>query len=227
MRVRDNGIGISCELVPHIFDLFVQADKSTTRAQGGLGIGLTLARQLVEMHGGTIVASSEGPGQGSEFVVRLPLPAERDPGVPGTPRNELPTVPSVRARRVLVVDDDPDAGDSLAFVLRLEGHQVRVARGGPAAIEMADSYPPELVFLDLGMPGMDGYELARRLRKLPRLANTMLVALTGWGREEDRLRTREAGFDHHLTKPAEPEALQKLLALVGKRSEDANGQRGG
>jgi signal transduction histidine kinase/ActR/RegA family two-component response regulator len=227
VRVRDNGIGIDPELVPHIFDLFVQANKTTARAQGGLGIGLTLSRQLVEMHGGTIVASSEGQGQGSEFVVQLPLLAERDADVPGTPKNEWPPVPGGRALRVLVVDDDRDAGDSLAFLLRLQGHQVRVAREGPAALEMAGSDPPELVFLDLGMPGMDGYEVARRLRRLPKLANTMLVALTGWGREEDRLRTREAGFDHHLTKPAEPETLQKLLALAGKRSEHAHGQRGG
>jgi signal transduction histidine kinase/CheY-like chemotaxis protein len=228
VRVRDNGIGLEPELIPHIFDLFVQADRSTARTYGGLGIGLALSRQLVEMHGGTIVASSEGPGRGSEFIVRLPLLAEKDAGMFSSTKNGLPAVPSSEcARRILVVDDDRDAGDSLALLLRLQGHQVRLAREGPAALEMAGSDPPDLIFLDLGMPGMDGYEVARRVRKLPRLANTMLVALTGWGREEDRLRTREAGFNDHLTKPADPEMLQKLLALIPKRSEHLHGQQEG
>ncbi len=210
LRVRDTGIGIAPELLPKVFDLFVQADHATTKAQGGLGIGLTLVKSLVEMHRGTVEAHSAGPGRGSEFVVRLPLAAvaPEAPAADGEARGG----PAAQRRRVLVVDDNADAAESLALLLGLAGHEARVAHNGPDALRLAESDPPELVFLDLGMPGMDGFQVARRLRQLPGRDGLLLVALTGWGTQEDRRRTAEAGFDRHLVKPVEPQALEELLA---------------
>jgi CheY-like chemotaxis protein len=213
LRVRDTGIGISADVLPRIFDLFVQAERRLDRAQGGLGIGLTLVRRLVEMHGGSVTAHSDGPGKGSEFVVRLPAPAEgrkrellrQQPGDPP------PALPSA-ARRILVVDDNVDAAESLAVLLRLEGHEVRVAADGPSAVAAAQAGPPQMVVLDLGLPGMDGYEVARQLRALPETKDALLVALTGWAQEEDRRRCQEAGFDGHLAKPVEWDALRQFLA---------------
>jgi CheY-like chemotaxis protein len=212
LRVRDTGIGISADMLSIIFDLFVQAERRLNRSQGGLGIGLTLVRRLVEMHGGTVTAHSEGPGKGSEFVVRLPvLPANRQ-GNPPRPADEKPApVPSTR-RRILVVDDNVDAVESLALLLRLDGHQVRSACDGQSALEAAQAEPPEVAILDLGMPGMDGYELARRLRALPGTKDALLVALTGWAQAEDRRRCSEAGFDGHLPKPVDWDALRQFLA---------------
>jgi PAS domain S-box-containing protein len=211
LRVKDTGIGIEREMLPRVFDLFVQADRSLARSQGGMGVGLALVRKLVEMHDGSVKASSEGPGRGSEFVVRLPASARARHGDEkgGGEGESLPTPAS--ARRILVVDDNQDAAASLALELRLQGHDVRVAHDGPSALEVALSCRPEVVFLDLGMPGMDGYELCRRMRQHPALAQVLLVALTGLGQEEDRRRSREAGFDSHLVKPAEPSSLQRLL----------------
>jgi two-component system CheB/CheR fusion protein len=213
--VCDSGVGIAPELLPHIFDLFVQAENHRDRSQGGLGIGLSLVRRLVEMHGGTIHAHSAGPHKGSQFVVRLPaLPASRggqgqESSEPGTAR-ATPRKPP--RRRVLVVDDNLDAANSLARLLkRLYGQDVRVAHDGPAALEAADPFHPEIVLLDIGMPGMDGYEVARRLRQKPEHAGLKIVALTGWGQETDRLRSKAAGFDHHLIKPVEPADLCRLL----------------
>jgi CheY-like chemotaxis protein len=163
------------------------------------------------MHGGTVEARSAGLGKGCEFVVRLPLtvqPGQQPPDESGERPQESP--PS--GHRLLVVDDNEDAAHSLAMLLRLQGHEVRVAHDGPSALEVATSYRPDLVFLDIGMPGMDGYEVARRLRKTPGLEKTVLAALTGWGQQEDRRRTAEAGFNHHLVKPPEPQALERLLA---------------
>jgi CheY-like chemotaxis protein len=211
VRVRDNGIGIAPEMLPRVFDLFVQCD-STGRSQGGLGIGLTLVKSLVEGHGGRVSASSPGPGKGSEFVIRLPcLPSVA--GLEGhetTPRQ--PPLPTPARRRILVVDDNVDAAESLVTLLRMDGHEVRVAYNGPAALETARSDPPEITFLDIGMPGMDGNEVARRFRQDGALAKVTLVALTGWGKEEDRECTHAAGFDHHLVKPVDPGVLRKLLA---------------
>jgi two-component system CheB/CheR fusion protein len=210
IRVRDTGIGISAALLPRVFDLFEQADRSLGRSQGGLGIGLTLVKRLVELHGGRVEAHSAGTGRGSEFVVRLPLPVQAANAPPASA-----VVNGARAaprRRVLVVDDNRDAAESLAALLRIQGHDVRVAGDGPKALASAEEDPPEVVFLDLGMPGMDGYEVARRMREGPTLRQAILVALTGWGQDEDRRRTRAAGFDHHLVKPADPEALEGLLA---------------
>jgi PAS domain S-box-containing protein len=217
VRVRDTGVGIPADLLPQVFDAFVQADRSLDRSQGGLGIGLTLVRRLVELHGGRAEAHSAGPGQGSEFVVRLP--ARKDEGGRRKDESEgrsdssfLLPPSSLPRRRVLVVDDNVDAADSLALLLRLAGHDVRVAHDGPSALEAARAERPDAVFLDLGMPGMDGYEVARRLRQESGLDGVRLVALTGWGQDEDRRRTQEAGFDQHLVKPAGLAAVQAVLA---------------
>lgn len=214
VRIRDNGIGIAPDMLPHIFELFVQADHSSSRAQGGLGIGLTIVKNLVELHGGSVSAQSEGLGKGSEFEIRLPLaPAIRHeaPGFQAPPR---PETASATGHRLLVVDDNKDAALSLAMLLRLGGHEVQIAHDGISALELARSYGPQLVFLDIGMPGMDGYEVARRMRQQPGLENVVLAALTGWGQEQDRRRTAEAGFDHHLVKPIEPMALENLVAQL-------------
>jgi CheY-like chemotaxis protein len=220
LRVRDTGIGIAPELLPTIFDLFVQAERRLDRSQGGVGIGLTLVKRLAELHGGSVAAHSPGLGQGSEFVVRLPATADRGgEGERASGRREGNAWPR---RRVLVVDDNQAAADSFALLLRLAGQDVRVAYDGPQALAQAGGFRPALVFLDIGMPGMDGYEVARRLRGERELRGVVLVALTGWGQEEDRRRSAEAGFDHHLVKPVEPKALDGLLA----GSEAPNGSGG-
>jgi CheY-like chemotaxis protein/two-component sensor histidine kinase len=214
LRVRDEGAGIAPDLVPHIFDLFVQADRSLERSQGGLGIGLTVVRKLVELHGGRVTASSEGPGKGSEFVVCLPV-------LQGAPEHAKPHPPArlsleTTSRRVLVVDDNTDAAESVAMLLRLWGHAVRVAHTGPEALRAAEEYQPDVVVLDIGLPGMDGYEVARRLRERPHFQKTVLAALTGYGQADDRRRSEDAGFDHHLTKPVAPDALQTIIAQAAR-----------
>jgi PAS domain S-box-containing protein len=215
VRVRDTGVGIALDMLPVIFDMFVQADRRTKNSQGGMGIGLTLVRRLVELHGGSVEAHSAGLGQGSEFVVRLPLTHRTgDANGREEPAGQSPAGEAA-PRRVLVVDDNVDAADSLALLLRMEGHAVTVAHDGLTALTQAAADPPELALLDIGMPKMDGYELARRFRADPALRDVVLVALTGWGQDEDRRRTREAGFDHHLVKPVEPEALHGLLRRPG------------
>jgi CheY-like chemotaxis protein len=211
LQVRDTGIGIAPDMLPRIFDLFVQADRRLDRSQGGVGIGLTLVRKLVELHGGSVEAYSAGPGRGSAFVVRLsasaPEPQSRQTEAEG---GRLPASALVR-HRVLVVDDNVDAADSLAMLLRLAEQEVRVAYDGPTALLIAQAFRPQVVLLDLGMPGMDGYDVAHRLRENPEVKPELLVAMTGWGQEEDRRRSRQAGFDHHLVKPVEPEELEQLL----------------
>jgi signal transduction histidine kinase/ActR/RegA family two-component response regulator len=211
VRVRDTGIGIAPEMRSRIFSLFVQAGRAHDRAQGGMGIGLTLVRSLVEMHGGSVAVYSDGPGKGSEFVVKLPILKSSEAEDQSQPIESSPTGRQ-SPRRILVVDDNADVAESLALLLRLEGHDVRVAYDGLSALEQAVAQPPDLAFLDIGMPKMDGCELARRFRASPVLQNVLLVALTGWGQEEDRRRTKQAGFDHHLVKPVEPDALRALLA---------------
>jgi CheY-like chemotaxis protein len=192
-----------------VFDLFTQADRSLERRQGGLGLGLTLVRRLVEMHGGTAHVSSDGPGLGSEFTIRLP---GVDAGV------ESPASPAAAGDGatatwdILVVDDQPDSTASLAMFLRLRGHEVRTAHDGPSALEEVLRRPPDVVFLDLGLPGMSGYDVARQLRAQPKTRDLRLVALTGYGTEADRVKTRAAGFDVHLAKPVDPQALDALLA---------------
>jgi signal transduction histidine kinase/CheY-like chemotaxis protein len=218
LRVRDDGIGIAPAMLPRIFELFVQVDHASTKAQGGLGIGLTLVKNLVEMHNGTVEARSEGLGKGCEFVVKLPVAAKAfddDQGPEAGRRADQPPSPSGYC--LLVVDDNRDAADSLAMLLRLHGHEVRVAYSGMAALEMTKTYAPDVVFLDIGMPGMDGYEVARRLRGQPGSGKVVLAALTGWGQKEDRRRTAEAGFDHHLVKPPDPKAVESVLAGLKQR----------
>jgi CheY-like chemotaxis protein len=195
-----------------VFDLFTQVDPTLDRSQGGLGVGLTLVRSLVEMHGGTARASSPGPGQGSEFVVRLPALSQDTPPEVGRPTASNPAPTQSWSRRLLIVDDNVDAADSLATLLGLSGHQVRTAYGGPAALEAVESYQPEVVLLDIGLPGLDGYEVARQLRRMPNGSAVTLVALTGYGQEDDRRKTHNAGFDHHLVKPVDPDELVRLLA---------------
>jgi PAS domain S-box-containing protein len=212
LRVQDTGVGISADLLPRVFDLFVQADRRMDRSQGGVGIGLTLVKRLVELHGGGVSAFSAGAGQGSEFIVRLPaLPAQEAPpkAMPDTRPSASSDLPT---RRILVVDDHADAAESLAMLLRLAGQDVCVAHDGPAALEAALAFHPDMIFLDIGMPGMDGYEVARQLRQRPDLKEAVLVAVTGYGQNEDRVRSQRAGFDRHLVKPVEPEMLHALLA---------------
>ena len=208
--VRDEGVGIDAELLPHVFDLFIQADRSLERRQGGLGIGLTLVRRLVEMHGGRVEVASGGAGRGSEFTIRLPRLAVAP--APAAARAAAREAPSGPARRVLVVDDQPDSTDSLALLLRLHGHEVSTAADGPGAVDEFLRSKPEVVFLDLGLPGMSGYDVARRLRAMPEGRDVRLVAVTGYGTEADRERTRAAGFDLHLAKPVDPHAVEALLA---------------
>jgi len=214
IRVRDNGIGIARPLLSRIFDPFTQAERSLDRSEGGLGIGLTLAQRVIELHGGKIEAHSEGAGQGSEFVIRLPVPTSQ-PAHEGTPP---PTAqkPST-AWRILVVDDNVDAADSLAMLFTIAGHDARVAYSSEVALELATEYRPDFVLLDIGLPGMDGYEVARRLRQRSELENLRLIALTGYGQDTDRARSVEAGFDHHVVKPVEFESLSSLLASLAAR----------
>jgi PAS domain S-box-containing protein len=209
--VEDTGAGIHPELLPHVFDLFIQADRSLERRQGGLGLGLTLVRRLVEMHGGRVEAASPGPGLGSAFTIRLPrLGVEAAaPAAAAEPAADRPAGP---ARRILVVDDQQDSTDSLALFLRLRGHEVRTAHDGPSALEEIERYRPDVVFLDLGLPGMSGYDVARRVRMMNGPGPMRLVALTGYGTDGDRQKTRDAGFDVHLAKPVDPRALDALLA---------------
>ncbi len=206
VRVKDNGIGIPAAQLSQIFDLFAQLDLGTERAQGGLGIGLALVRRLVDLHGGTITAFSNGPGTGSEFVVRLPRQLEpaADPG------KEKPPTPASPSRHILIVEDNSDGRESLAILLRLLGHRVEEAENGQRGLELALAARPEAILLDIGLPDRNGYEVGRELRQGLGPA-VLLVALTGHGQPEDRLRAAEAGFNAHLVKPVEPDALQHLL----------------
>jgi PAS domain S-box-containing protein len=211
LRVRDTGVGLPPEKLEEIFELFTQVDRSSDRSQGGLGIGLTLVRRLVEMHGGRVEARSEGLGRGSEFLVRIPLLAE--PSAAAHPEEKPAAEPAGGpALRVLVVDDNVDAANTLAMLLEINGHRVYTAHDGPAAIESSRAHKPDVMLLDIGLPGMDGYEVARRLRALPELSGAVLVALTGYGQDEDRRRSAAAGFDHHLVKPVDPQTLIDVLS---------------
>ncbi|HEX5720584.1 MAG TPA: ATP-binding protein [Thermoanaerobaculia bacterium] len=211
LRVRDDGQGIEPELLPRIFDLFVQEDRSLARSHGGLGIGLTLVRSLVERHGGTVEAHSAGPGRGSELVVRLPLCTDRA-AEPAEPCREQLREPERGPARILLVEDNVDAADALAELLRLWGHEVEVAHDGAAAVQSAGALRPGVVLLDIGLPGMDGYQVAGALRGLPGLQGTLIVALTGYGQESDRQRSARAGFDYHLVKPVDLEELRRLVS---------------
>ncbi len=210
IRVKDNGIGIPAEMLPVIFEMFTQIGSSLDRAQGGLGIGLTLVKRLVEMHGGTVVARSAGSGKGSEFTVRLPLAADiLAPEKPGQ-QSRCDTLEGHYL--VLVVDDNRDAAHSLSMLLELKGHKVKAAFDGLEAMRALETFRPDLIVLDIGLPGMSGYEVARQIREKRELRGVVLAALTGWGQEEDRRQTREAGFDYHLVKPADPAEIEKILS---------------
>ena len=211
VRVRDTGIGMDAGLLPKVFDLFVQGDTSLDRAQSGLGIGLALVRQVVQMHGGRVLAHSDGPGRGSEFTVVLPA-LSAAPADVAAPAVEVPSVSGVID--VLVVDDQPDLADAVALLIDALGHRGRAAYGGAEGVAAALDQRPDLMLVDIGMPGMTGYDVAREVRRDPALADVRLVALTGYGREEDRARVLDAGFDLHLTKPVADDKLRDVLAWV-------------
>jgi signal transduction histidine kinase len=217
LAFRDNGIGIPADRIESVFEMFSQVDTALTRSRGGLGIGLALSRQLIEMHGGTLVASSAGPGQGSEFTVRLPLVNSAadtvDPGETGlTPI----AVQGSAGVKVLIADDNQDAAATLAMLLQMLGHDVRHVHDGEAAVISAQELMPEIALIDLGMPKLNGYEVCRRIRLLPRGNEVMVVAVTGWGQPDDRRRSAEAGFDRHLVKPVDPSALTQLIGEVAQ-----------
>jgi CheY-like chemotaxis protein len=212
VRVSDNGIGIPGELLPKVFEMFMQVDKSLERAQGGLGIGLSIVKRLVEMHEGTVEAHSKGAGHGSVFIVRLPTvetPADAEP--PAVAEGNAAPAPST-GHRILVVDDNADAAASLALLLRLMGHETRTANNGIEAIEVADQFQPDVALLDIGMPNLNGYETARRMRQKAWGREMLLVAVTGWGQEADRRRSSDAGFNSHLVKPVDVAEIERLLA---------------
>ena len=215
MAVQDNGTGIAAHALPRMFEMFSREDRARGRVQGGLGIGLALARRLAEMHGGSLDAHSEGPGKGSEFVLRLPIAQSPKPAA--TPGSRDTTAPV--GHRILVVDDNRDAAESLGMLLELIGAEVRIANDGRTALDLVESYGPTVLLLDIGMPDMDGYEVARTIRASRPARPPVIVALTGWGQEEDRRRTRAAGFDHHLVKPVDLDALRGLLASLAPTSQ--------
>jgi PAS domain S-box-containing protein len=219
IRVRDTGIGISPEALPRIFDLFTQGNRSLDRAQGGLGIGLTLVRRIVTLHGGSVEATSPGNGGGSEFVIRLPaLPAHSvESNVVPIELHRAPRAP-VRAARVLMVEDNQDAAESLAILLELLGHHVRIVPDGPAALDAARANMPDVMLIDIGLPQMSGYEVAQRIRQIPTLETLVLVAITGYGRPEDKAQAMAAGFDYHLVKPVDFGALERVFARLSHAS---------
>jgi CheY-like chemotaxis protein len=216
VRVRDNGTGIAPELIENVFDLFAQGERTLDRSEGGLGIGLTLARRIVTMHGGSISAHSEGPGKGSEFVVRLPRldPEAWESG----PTGNLERRGAGGKRAILIVDDNRDAAESAAMLLRMAGHDVRIEHDGATAIARATASIPDVMLLDIGLPDMDGYEVANRVRALPGGQAVHILAMTGYGQEADRRRSRESGFNGHLLKPVMP---ADLFALVDAASPPA------
>jgi signal transduction histidine kinase len=208
VSVKDNGTGIQRELLPHIFEAFMQADRSLERSQGGLGIGLSLVRGLVQMHGGTVEARSDGPGAGSEFIVRLSdvvSPALDETGSSVRATDDAPHY------RILIVDDNQDAAVSLAMMLKLMGHETMTVHDGQAAVESAAAFRPEVVLLDIGLPKLNGYDACRRIRAQEGGQRVVLIALTGWGQDEDKRHSKEAGFNFHMIKPVDPQALHRLL----------------
>ena len=214
IRVRDTGFGIAAEQQSHIFDMFTQIDTEVRRSATGLGIGLALVKRLTEMHDGTVDVSSAGIGHGSEFVVRLPILVETAaPTVPAATRDPVATT----GIRILIVDDNRDAADMLATLLQLSGHETHTAHDGVEAVEATSRLQPDLVLLDIGLPRLNGYEAARRIREQHDHTGPMLVALSGWGQDEDRRRSEEAGFDAHLVKPVDEIVLDRLLVDLGAR----------
>ncbi len=209
IRVRDNGVGIADDQHSRIFDMFTQVDTTLERSASGLGIGLSLVKNLVEMHDGTVEVHSVGVGQGSEFVVRLPILVETAKPAPDPTVSEPMTM---TARRILVVEDNRDSAESLAMLLTLAGNETHTAYDGLEAVEAAATFRPDVILLDIGLPRMNGYEACRLIREQPWGKNMVLVALTGWGQEEDRQKSKDSGFDGHIVKPVEQAAVMKLLA---------------
>jgi CheY-like chemotaxis protein len=210
VRIRDGGIGIAADHLPRIFDMFAQVDTSLERPRIGLGIGLTLVKTLVELHGGRVEARSDGPGKGSEFVVHLPVPPATSQAAPPAP---APMSGQATATyRIVVADDSQDSAEALALLLTLKGHETRTAFDGAEAVAVAETFRPDVILLDIGMPKLNGYDTCRLIRTRPWGRQVVLIAQTGWGQEEDRRRTEQAGFDGHLVKPVDPEALMRLLA---------------
>jgi CheY-like chemotaxis protein len=214
VSISDDGAGISDEVLPQVFDRFTRNGSGTRDAHIGLGIGMTLARRLVELHGGQIAVHSDGPGEGSTFVVQLNLAHVQAVRAAPSATESVVSDPARSSARVLIVDDNRDAAQSLALMLDLEGHEVRTAADGLEALEVAEVFRPKVVLLDIGMPGIDGYETARRLRARPWAKSALLCAQTGWGQEDDKRKARSAGFDRHLVKPIDPEELNRILAEV-------------
>jgi signal transduction histidine kinase/ActR/RegA family two-component response regulator len=212
IEISDNGAGISPELLPRIFDLFVQSERTLDRAQGGLGIGLAVVKRLIDMHGGRVAAHSAGVGKGSRFEIRLPLLEQAQVSI------AEPQVIETTPRRVLIVDDNSDAADMLALSLQLDGHEVQAVYSSRDALERAQSFRPDVMLLDIGLPEINGYEVAERLRAMPQLRDIRLVAVTGYGRSEDRARTRAAGFDEHLVKPVETIELKRVLEVCQRQT---------
>jgi CheY-like chemotaxis protein len=208
LSVSDSGVGIGPEALGKVFEMFAQVSSAEGRAQGGLGIGLSLVQSLVALHGGSVTAASPGRGKGSTFTVRLPLLKSAQPGATSAPAAAAPKPGQLR---VLVVDDNTDAAESLGVLLEMEGHAAHITHTGRDALAAAPAFAPDVVFLDIGLPDLSGYDVARQLRNMPAGENALLVALTGWGTQEDRKRTSDAGFDRHLTKPAELAAVEELL----------------
>jgi PAS domain S-box-containing protein len=225
IRVRDNGMGIAPDLLPEIFDLYTQGERTLDRAQGGLGVGLALVRRLVEMQGGTVTAQSEGPGQGSEFIVYLPRMTHENTFEPSPASSEAPNHTS-GSPRILVIDDNVDAARSLTLLLRHLGHEVQSAHDGVEALELARKFRPAIVFCDIGLPGIDGYEVARRLRVLPEARDAALIALTGYGQEQDRIDAATAGFHMHLLKPIGVDVLHDVLKKISDRDRPPPGSTG-
>jgi signal transduction histidine kinase/ActR/RegA family two-component response regulator len=213
VQVRDNGIGIAAEDLPRVFDMFAQVDTSLERSRDGLGLGLTLVKTLVELHDGSVEAHSDGPGRGSTFTMRLPIASER---VEPAADSSVDRSRTVAPLRVLIVDDNEDGAESLAMLLSFGGHDTHKAHDGQQAVEAAERLRPDVVLLDIGLPIMNGYEVCRRIRREPWGKTLMMVALTGWGQDEDRHRSAEAGFDAHLVKPVDHDALVKLLQSVSE-----------
>jgi CheY-like chemotaxis protein len=212
VRVRDSGRGIERDAIDRVFDLFMQIDPVSGSALGGLGVGLALVRRIVELHGGSVQAQSEGRGKGSEFIVRLPVQTHAEQ--PAAESRASQPVQEFVALRILTVDDNVDAADSLASLLKAHGHETRVAYDGPSGIAVAQEFMPEVVMLDIGMPSMNGYEVARALRNMS--PGLVIIAITGWGHEAAKRQAREAGFDHHLVKPVGESTLEDLLATVAR-----------
>ena len=226
IQVSDTGIGIAPELLPKIFELFTQVHSKSERAQGGLGIGLALVRRLTEMHGGSVTAESEGPGRGAMFTVRLPMLVPQLAAL-STRKRENGAIPLLEPQRILVADDNYDAAEALTLQLQLAGHEVRTAHDGVEAVELAKTFDPDIVLLDLGMPKMDGYEAARQLRLSPTTSRAKLIALTGWGQQQDRDRTADAGFDAHLVKPVAEAQLFKALTVAVEDKPRREGAQAG